>query len=223
MPVRTVALDSVSDPYSAHQILINLGFECFKDRHEIICCYDILTIWADHFACFGKLISLKHHSNPDDPPDVRAIFDSGYILDIEHTSTDPKHRHISNKLQKGGAILPFSGKYKTTEEVLFATNASDNGNMVSLEKEIITRSELMLAAIKAKIKKHPRGVLMVLEGDSSPYDYTLKYSMESAFAHIIDEPGAEKWIYCFISRSNCSDFYSAFFSQPLLFEERRTL
>lgn len=224
MPVRNVPVEPLSCHYEAPKKLHWLGFTEFKDRNEICCCYDVLTIWADKCERLGKLVSLDHHSNPDDPPDVRAIFDSGAVLDMEHTSTEPTHRHKAKKLRGGlgGGIPPISGNYKTTKELLDAMNPYADDDWANLEKETVARYELIFVAMKKKIEKHPPGGVLVLEGDSFTADFTLPNSVRAAYSNIRSVPGAEKWTYCYISRANGIDFYLTIFSPAIAFEERRS-
>lgn len=223
MAIRIVPLEPLLDYYSAPKKLHGIGFTKAKDRREIWSCYDVLTIWADKFAHLGKLVSLEHLSNPDDPPDVRAIFDSGVVLDMEHTSTEAAHRHKAEKLRggRGGVVPPVSGVYKTTKELMDAMNPYSGGGWVSVEKEAIARYELIFAAMKKKIQKHPPGGVLVLEGDGFTSDFTLPHSVGAAYANIRSVPGAEKWTYCYITRANGIDYYSTIFSPTIPFDQRR--
>jgi len=223
MAIRNVPVELLSNYYEAPEALHRLGLTAFKDCHEICCCYDALTIWADKFEHFGKLISLDHHSNPDDPPDVRAIFDGGLVLDMEHTSTEPSHRHKAEKLRDGmtGVIPPISGVYKTTKDLLNVLNPYSGEGWASVEKETIARYELMLSAMKAKIEKYPPGGVLVLEGDGSTVDFTMPRSVHAAYFDIRSVSGWEKWTYIYISRANGIEYYSAIFSPTIDFDERR--
>lgn len=224
MAIRNISVEALTDYYESRKKLHALGFKKAKDRQEIYYCYDVLTIWADKFEHLGKPVSLDHHSNPDDPPDVRANFDSGVVLDMEHTSTEPAHRHKAERLRgrTGGLVPPVSGSYKTTKDILDAMNPYAGGGWVSAEKEAIARYKLIFNAIKRKVEKYPTGGVLVLEGDAFTSDFTLPHSVGAAYSDIRSIPNAEKWTYIYISRANGIDYYSAIFSPTIAFEERRS-
>lgn len=98
MAIKPVPLEVLADYYGSPKALHDLGFK-FKDRTEILACYDVLTIWPEKFEHLGELTALDHLSNPNDPPDVRAKFSSGASLDMEHTSTKPEHQYKADKIR----------------------------------------------------------------------------------------------------------------------------
>jgi len=199
-----------------------MGFE-FKARTEILACYDVLTIWPDKFSHLGKLISLDHLSNPDDPPDVRANFDSGAVMDMEHTSILAQHQRWAENLMGGcgGVAPPASGKYETREELLSVINPWGGGGWASVEEEAQAHHNLIFEAMKRKIEAHPDGGVMVPDGHYHGSDYALPPAIKAAFMDAPLVPGAEKWTYCFISRSNSIDYYSTIFSPTIDYAERR--
>jgi hypothetical protein len=224
MAIRNVQVEALLglDYYDAYKKLIGISLAS-KSVHEICCCYDVLTIWFDKFEHLGKLVSLNHHSNPDDPPDVKAMFDSERWLDMEHTSTEPAHRHKAQKLRGkiGGITPPISGIYKTKQALVEAMNPYAYGGWTSIQKEVDAKYQLIIKAIKNKIEKHPPGGILVLEGNDFIFDSTLPHLLRLANSEIWSVPKSEKWTYIYISRANGIDYYSAIFSPSIPFEERR--
>lgn len=223
MAVRNILLKELPEYSSVLKHLRDLGFE-FKASKEILACHDVMTIWADKFNHLGKLVSLEHRSQPDDPPDVRAKFDSGYILDLEHTSVDSWQRHLAHKLTgcQGGVIPPESANYKTKNKIKEAANSGIYGPWTRVEAEVQTACERIFDAMKKKIKSYPKG------GGSWYWRAAAIIRMISTFRKLSKAlaqtsaglAGAEKWTYSFISRGNFTDYYLAFFMAPDNFEKR---
>src|SRR4051812_11257145 len=60
-----------------------------KERNEVLWSLDAIQIWRKFFEdLYGKLLSLRHRSNPDDPPDLELIFEDAAV-GLEHTSLMP--------------------------------------------------------------------------------------------------------------------------------------
>lgn len=223
MAIRNIPAAALSNCWELSDNLAELGITCVKERREIRCCHDVLTIWADRFTHRGSLVSLDHLSNPDDPPDVRAVFADGSVVDMEHTSTEPPHRHQADKLRGpiGGLIPPLSGTFASTQELREALNPWSGVPWANVESEAAALYKLLSAAMKKKIEKHPPGGVLVLDGDSFTKDLIRPKILYEAFRAIRAAPGAEKWTFCYLARSNSIEFYSAIFSPTIDFEERR--
>lgn len=152
-----------------------------------------------------------------------ANFDSGAKLDMEHTSTRAGHQHWADDLigDRMATLPPACGKYTSREELLEATNPWGSGGWVSVEKEAFAQYALIFAAMQKKIKAHPPGGVMVLEGECHTNDLTMPEVIKAASYNIRGVPGSEKWTYCFFSRGNHIDFYSTIFSPTIPFQDRR--
>ena len=81
------------------------------------------------------------------------MFDSERWLDMEHTSTEPAHRHKAQKLRGkiGGITPPISGIYKTKQALVEAMNPYAYGGWTSIQKEVDAKYQLIIKAIKNKI------------------------------------------------------------------------
>lgn len=60
-----------------------------KPSNEIYQALDALKVWQDYFEVqHGALLEVRHHSNPDDPPDMEIVFERT-VLTLEHTQLKP--------------------------------------------------------------------------------------------------------------------------------------
>jgi hypothetical protein len=188
-------------------VLINdahaaMGEKEWKEAVQVI---EFLSIWKDHFQSkFGPLKGTSHLSNPDDPPDALAHFETSTIP-IEVCSITPPHVKQSDALHKnegknrGRFDIPISKAPRNAAEArdwMYGLAGADIWEPVSDATETVHCSIVEAAERKfgkASIARLQPGLLL-LPGDRLFGSLGQEEAIRAALATIRREvPVASEW------------------------------
>ena len=199
-----------------------------KGRTEVVECLDMAQVWREWFSArFGELLSVRHRSNPDDPPDIELIFHEKCMA-VEHTRLQPYPlgwaEDIATEIDPSRCILipPMSGRQRNRsgllDEMLRIGSASVGPNQ---EQAVIVGK--LLSTAKCKMKKLPHGsvICVVDEIHLFPPEFEC-ISRESARILNSDESADfNSYTLIFLSRSGPNQTRSVLIrrQEPILFRE----
>jgi hypothetical protein len=192
-----------------------------KEIEEFRDAFDFLKIWRESLQSeFGKLHSVTHLSNPDDPPDVIAHFEKG-DLNIEITSLEPFHIHQCEPLkgqfaQRGLTLLPISSPPRSRAEAEQMMDPFGHPQAwENVSDRCDSRKETIISRVMAKLEN--RGVralkqgLILLTGDLMG-DLNEELAIRNAFEELSAHPLAAGWDIGTVHQWSHSSFYSALYS-----------
>ena len=191
-----------------------------KCQNEVYHTLDALKVWKDWFqARYGRLIQIKHHSNPDDPPDLEIVFEMA-ILGWEHTQLKP-HPYgmvddIKNKYFQDQCItIPsLSARPNSRSEIIDSMFVGNDDAWAPVIEEQKAWLNELISLVGRKISKSDCGILLV--HDTSLLIAGDVENLASGLDQIIQQPSdlcIKNWIVILHSRMNHLQ-YSSFIIQP---------
>jgi hypothetical protein len=120
MAITALPLKYDADLEEIFQITKAAGLQK-QSRLEVVQCWDMIQIWQTWISeKFGQITTVRHRSQPDDPPDLELLF-SDRIVGMEHTRLQPKHlgqaAALMRKSGQGGFIPSISCPPKNFDEM----------------------------------------------------------------------------------------------------------
>jgi hypothetical protein len=148
-----------------------------QQKHEALIAFQFLKASRRLFPDLN-LIAISHHSNPDDPPDVVAHFQSHASeeceIPIEITSVDPPHIHQCNALHRKvggnqGRMIPrMTVSPRNQEEALDEMYGNGTAWESVADRNALWTEKIVSAAKRkfesSKIQNYSSGILLI-EGE----------------------------------------------------------
>jgi hypothetical protein len=197
-----------------------------KGRNEVVECLDMAQVWREWFSLrFGELLSVRHRSNPDDPPDIELIFPEKCIA-VEHTRlqllgwADDIAKEIDPS--RCIAIPPVSGPHRNRSELRNLMLGIGSASAGPNKERTVTVKKLVSIA-KRKIKTLPHGsvICVVDEMHLFPTEFA---GVSHECARILNSDafgGFDLYTLILLSRSGPNQTRSALIrrQEPILFRE----
>lgn len=194
-----------------------------KCGNEVIRGLDAIQVWRDWFEeRYGELSEIRHRSNPDDPPDLDLVFESGQI-GAEVTSLKPFPLGYAEAVAEeinpnGGRLLPsITGAFDRERLEKLALNLDHEWADVGDEHRRAV--ECLVETVTRKMKEPASRVICVI--DETTFGFTDTEWLATHFHRLLDGKlfGAlGDRVVILLNRLNDLQYFSALFQRgaPLL-------
>jgi len=188
-----------------------------KSSREVCCCWDMLQIWHDWIdSKFGRLKTLRHLSQPDDPPDIQLVFEARTI-DFEHTRLQPyplggaedvKHTEFPNLVT---AVPALSKPPKNRAELLHSMFSVLDAPWANVGDELNVAAQSLVETLRNKMIRLPDGGIIgiVDETSYSHNDVQRLFEIAEHFVNSQNFSGFDRYTLIILNRPNHLQYRSA--------------